>query len=80
MAMHEAEQQSVFYVIERMDCASRLYVADRSCGWSPDIDLAAKWDKRSTAEDVWQRQPCHLRGTTAVRQYRLPCVTQPSSL
>jgi len=50
MAMHEAEQQSVFYVIERMDCTSRLYVADRSCGWSSDIDLAAKWDKRSTAE------------------------------
>jgi hypothetical protein len=74
--VHEAEQQSAFYVIERIDGASRLYMADRSCGWTSNIDLAAKWDKRSTAKDVWQRQPCQLRGTTAVREYTLFCATR----
>jgi hypothetical protein len=67
-AMSEAKQQSVFYVIERMDGASRLYMASHTCGWTHDIRLAAKWEVRRSAEDVWRRQPCHFRGVSAVAE------------
>jgi hypothetical protein len=65
-AMNEAKRQNSFYVIERMDGASRLYMASHPCGWTHDIRLAAKWGVRRSAEDVWRRQPCHFRGVSAV--------------
>lgn len=67
--MREPEQQSAFYVIERTDGTRLLYMADRSCGWATDIDLAARWEERFAAEGVWRRLPCHLRGMTGVREY-----------
>jgi hypothetical protein len=55
----------MFYVIEQ-NTSPPLYMADSSCGWTQDIDLAAKWGERAPAEDVWRRQPCQFRGISAV--------------
>jgi hypothetical protein len=67
-AMNEAKRQNLFYVIERMDGASRMYMATHPCGWTHDIRLAAKWEMRRSAEDVWLRQPCQFRGVSAVAE------------
>jgi hypothetical protein len=66
--VNEAKRQNSFYVIERMDGASRLYMASHPWGWTHDISLAAKWELRRSAEDVWRRQPCHFRGVSAVAE------------
>lgn len=69
--MSAEERQTVFYVIQRSQSTlgEPTYMADRSCGWTHDIELAARWSSRASAEDVWRRQPCQFRGASAVVEH-----------